>query len=84
MNIDIDRAALTLERNAVLAFDHARRARILCTYGALWITLDDDPRDIILAAGESFVVDRDARVLVTAVRPSSLLLLDPLQTDRLE
>lgn len=80
MHVELDRPAINLDRNEIAAFEDARGARILCTFGALWITLDDDRRDIVLETGESFDVDRDARVLVMATQPSSLVVLQPAST----
>jgi hypothetical protein len=77
MHVELDRPAINLDRNEIAAFENARGARILCTFGALWITLDDDRRDIVLETGESFDVDRDGRVLVMATQPSSLVVLQP-------
>ena len=50
--------------------------------GRIWLTQHDDPRDIVLDAGESFVLEhggvavaqalRDASVLVVAAEPASV------------
>ncbi|CAN5206868.1 hypothetical protein BH11PSE11_BH11PSE11_08630 [soil metagenome] len=33
--------------------------------GTLWITLDGDSRDVVVKAGESFVVDRPGKTLIS-------------------
>jgi hypothetical protein len=40
---------------------------IVAERGALWITQASDSRDIILEAGDSFVLDRDGRALITTL-----------------
>ena len=52
----------------------ASTARITCTSGCLWLTLDDDPRDVILAPGDSFAGSEPRRALLYAFEPSAFLL----------
>jgi len=49
--------------------------------GLVWITQDGDQRDFVLAAGESFRIDRQGLTLVEAMRNSKLLLVDPEPDD---
>lgn len=48
-----------------------------CLSGCLWITLDNDARDIILDAGQSFVPEGRQRAIVYALE-ASRLKLDPV------
>lgn len=52
----------------------AQPARIECREGSVWITLDHDPRDIVLERGETFEHDGLRRALVYAFEPSTLEL----------
>lgn len=45
-----------------------------CESGCLWITLDNDARDIILEAGQSFVPQEHQRAIVYALEASRLKL----------
>jgi hypothetical protein len=45
----------------------AANVRITCRAGAVWVTLDNDGKDYIVEAGESFVTSRHARALVYAL-----------------
>ncbi len=45
--------------------------QITCRTGTLWITQDNDPRDIILAAGESFITDGRHQVIAYALDPAT-------------
>ena len=44
----------------------------------LWITIDNGLRDIFVAAGEGFTVDRGGDTLISAMDDSSFVVLEPL------
>ena len=52
----------------------ASGATILCTSGCLWLTLDHDPRDVILEPGDSFETPQPRRALLYAMQPSAFVL----------
>jgi hypothetical protein len=52
----------------------ASEVRILCTSGSLWLTLDDDLRDVILRPGDSFEAEQPRRALLYAFEPSAFAL----------
>lgn len=41
---------------------------VTCLEGTVWITQAGDPRDIVLAAGDEFAVNRRGSVLLQAMR----------------
>ena len=47
---------------------------VSCRQGAVWLTLDHDPRDIILEAGDSFCGDAHRRALISAFTPGELVV----------
>ena len=51
--------------------------RIECRSGQLWITQDGDPNDVILAADQSFTLDRSGHALVSALEDASFVLRSP-------
>jgi len=45
--------------------------------GEVWVTVDNDPRDVMLQAGHSFHVDSRQRVLVQALDAARVRLHEP-------
>lgn len=65
---------LALAHRAVFDIPDASGLQIRCTRGALWLTLDHDQRDVILAPGESFVTTEHRRALLYALEPAAFAL----------
>jgi hypothetical protein len=65
---------VSLPAKQLFEIPDASSARILCTAGCLWLTLDDDPRDVILEPGESFETAEARRALLYAMQPSAFVL----------
>ena len=66
-------APLTLEPIALAAqcvhrIENARGIKVSCVRGVTWITQERDPRDMILASGQSLVLDRPGLAVVYAFR----------------
>ena len=61
------RIHVTLPKRTVFAVPDAAGVAIECRSGSVWITLDHDRRDIVLAAGERFDGDVHQRALVSAL-----------------
>jgi hypothetical protein len=49
---------ITLAARSVHRIENAKGIRVACVRGVAWITQERDPRDMILAAGQSVVLDR--------------------------
>jgi hypothetical protein len=60
-----------------LMLDDALGASIRCTRGSLWITQHGDPRDVVLAPGERFTIDRGGVAVVTPLADSALVIDQP-------
>lgn len=56
-----------VRRCGIIRLAGAMGTTILCHAGAVWVTLEDDARDILIEAGESFVIDRGGLSLLCAI-----------------
>lgn len=50
--------------------------------GNVWITQDDDRRDIVLGAGETFRIDRPGSAIVTALGGAATIAVLPQESAR--
>ena len=69
--------AFQLAARRLFDIPDAAAVQIRCTAGTLWITLDNDQRDIILAPGESFSTGEHRRALLYALEPAAFALSAP-------
>ena len=66
-----------LDHQAIYRVPDAADMRIVCRSGSVWVTLDDDPRDVVLSAGESFTTPDHRRALIYAIEPSRVSVALP-------
>ena len=66
--------AVRLGKGALHTIEDLSGLQMACSEGSLWLTLDNDPRDIILEPGESFFTTEHRRGLVYAFKPSRFTL----------
>jgi Protein of unknown function (DUF2917) len=62
-----------LATGQLLSLPDACGTRIECLHGALWITIDNDPRDVLLDAGQAHTLESDSRAIVQPILGSALL-----------
>jgi hypothetical protein len=60
-----------------LFLDDAEGATITVESGILWLTMENDTRDIVLAPGMRFEIDRSGRTIVAAEEDARFGLLAP-------
>jgi len=78
MNALSQRYEIILAPRGLLEIPDAAGVRFSCDEGCLWITLDNDPRDIVLEPGQCFAGTQHRRALIYALQASTLgLRLDP-------
>ena len=61
-----------LAKNQLVALRAQRGQMVECLEGALWITFAYDQRDIVIEAGQTFVVDGDAAGWIQALTASRI------------
>ena len=67
-----------IAKNDIREVKQAFGVTIECLAGSVWVTLDGDQRDVVLDAGQVFVVDRNQRTLLQALSTASVRLIKPV------
>ena len=75
MRNDLMLDSKTLTKGRIRRVHQPIGQRVECLTGALWVTQDGDPRDIVLEPGESFAFDHRGDALISALSDSRFLLL---------
>jgi Protein of unknown function (DUF2917) len=57
---------IALSAGSVHRIENAKGIKVACVRGPTWITQERDPRDMILASGQSVVLDRPGLAVVYA------------------
>ncbi|VTU40921.1 hypothetical protein H4CHR_05654 [Variovorax sp. PBS-H4] len=68
---------LSLAKRTIFTLPDAAGVEIECRSGSVWVTVDHDLRDIVLAPGERFEGDQHRRLLVSALEPSCITVSGP-------
>jgi hypothetical protein len=66
MATPLSHRTLRLKTGELLDIHDGEGFEVVCLEGAVWITQSNDPRDIVIKAGESFVLDKPGLALVCA------------------
>ncbi|MDM0115557.1 DUF2917 domain-containing protein [Variovorax sp. J22R133] len=70
------RFQIDLPAHAIVTLPDAAGVGVECRSGCIWITLDDDARDIVLEPGERYVGELHRRALVSALEASTIAVSD--------
>ena len=73
MLLNAQRAQLNLADDEVARLNDACDSRLEVTQGFVWVTIDGDRNDVVLAAGESLLIDTRDVVTVSAIRGAASL-----------
>ena len=71
---------ICLPQRESLVLNNAEGTTIAVDAGCLWITMERDPRDIVLLPGMSFEIDRSGRTVIAAEDDSRFRLLAEVTT----
>ena len=63
---------VSLQHQGLFDIADAAGVSLRCETGSVWITLDDDPRDYVLEAGQVFATEQHRHALVYALAPATL------------
>ena len=67
---------INLEAEASLRVEQAAELEIVCVAGVVWITQEGDLRDLFVAAGYSLTLSPRGLILVTALEPAAVRVID--------
>ena len=59
-------SSIRLNTGELLDIDNGEGFTVECLEGSVWVTQSNDPRDIVLKAGQSFVLDKPGLALICA------------------
>ena len=74
MDMIIQAPVLSLEPGQVVTLDDALGVRIRATEGSVWVTYEDNEKDLIVGPGETLIVARNGRTVVQALQPTHVAL----------
>lgn len=74
MIITSDISRLNLRSGELLRLRDAAGSTIACDAGSVWVTRDNDPRDVVLGPGERVELSDSALVLIQAFDASSVAI----------
>ena len=79
MNTGSHQYQVSLGHQGLFDIADAAGVTVRCDRGTVWLTLDNDPRDIVLDAGEVFTTDDHRRALVYALSAATITLQAAIQ-----
>ena len=74
MDISLEQALIRLTEPARMQVRNGSGHRVCCIDGRVWITQEGDRRDVILKAGECFVLDRRGLAIIGALGTGDIQL----------
>jgi hypothetical protein len=69
----LDLQPVQLPARSVHRIDGGKGVQITAVQGVVWVTQADDPRDIILSRGQSFILDRKGLAVVYALKDAAFV-----------
>lgn len=70
----IEQATIALAHGDVARIEDGQGATVTVAFGSAWLTQANDARDVHLRAGDTFRIERNGVTVVSALRPSMLIL----------
>ncbi len=76
MKTDLTLPSVALLKNELHLIHDGQGRQVQALTGRLWITQEDDPRDIVLDPGEGYTIEHSGLTVVCALRDATLLVLE--------
>ncbi len=70
----LDIRPVRLPARAIHCIENGSGLEVTAVGGTVWITQSLDARDVILARGQSFVLDRSGRAVVYALKDAAIVI----------
>ena len=70
----LDIKPLRLSARSIHAIEGGKGLQITAVAGTVWVTQANDMRDIILTRGQSFILDRNGRAVVYALKDAAVVI----------
>ena len=77
MNIELNQDGICMKPKQVVKVRGGIGHSIVCHSGTVWVTQDGDLRDVVLHAGQSFMLNRKGPALVQAFEQSAISIERP-------
>ena len=74
MNFSCDTLTTSLARDELLTVTDSQPFEIVSQVGCLWVTMDNDSRDIVLEPGQRHAFAAGERALIVALKSSEFLI----------
>lgn len=70
----LDVKPIQLPARSIHCIEGGKGQQITAISGTVWVTQSKDARDIVLARGQSFILDRRGRAVVYAIRDAAIVV----------
>jgi hypothetical protein len=70
----LDIKTVRLSARTIHCIEGGKGLQVTAVSGAVWVTQARDPRDVILTRGQSFILDRNGRAVVYALKDAAIVV----------
>jgi hypothetical protein len=70
----LDIKPVRLSARTIHCIEDGKGLQVTAVSGTVWVTQARDPRDVILSRGQSFILDRNGRAVVYALKDAAIVV----------
>jgi Protein of unknown function (DUF2917) len=70
----LDIKPIQLQAGTIHCIDDGKGLQITAVGGTVWVTQAGDTRDVIIARGQSFILDRNGRAIIYALKDAAIVV----------